>query len=468
MKRYPFNEPLKAAVWLYFILLIFEGALRKWVMPALSNPLLIIRDPIAIWIFIMARQKGYLKFNALSFWMILAGFLSIITAVTVGHGNFYVALFGARIYMLQFPLIFAIGRIFDHEDVIKMGKALLWISLPMTLLIGVQFYSPQSAFVNIGVGGDTAGAGFSGALGYFRPPGTFSFTTGVAFFYGLAAAYIFYFWLHVATINRVLLIASTACLLMAIPLSISRALFFQVLISVVFSAIASWRNPKYIWKILSAGAVMIILYQLIRNRSFFATSTEAFNARFEGANESEGGLQGVFLDRFLGGLIGAIQNAPDLPFFGYGIGMGTNVGSNLLTGQSTFLIAEQEWGRVIGEEGLLFGFIIILVRIATAIKITRNAMKYLRSTDALSWMIVGFCFVNVLQAQWGQPTALGFSVLSAGLAVASLNKPETDEEEDAEEEEELTVVDDEGESICKRFRCSGSPRFNQGCNEELC
>jgi arsenate reductase (thioredoxin) len=24
------------------------------------------------------------------------------------------------------------------------------------------------------------------------------------------------------------------------------------------------------------------------------------------------------------------------------------------------------------------------------------------------------------------------------------------------------------ESICKRFRCSSSPRINQGCNEELC
>ena len=27
-----------------FLLLLFEGALRKWVLPSLSNPLLIIRD----------------------------------------------------------------------------------------------------------------------------------------------------------------------------------------------------------------------------------------------------------------------------------------------------------------------------------------------------------------------------------------------------------------------------------------
>jgi hypothetical protein len=440
LKIYPFNEPLKAAIWLYFILLIFEGALRKWLFPGLSNPILVIRDPIAVWIFITARQKGYLQFNPYSFIMILCSVIGLFAAVTVGHGNFYVALFGARICLLQFPLIFAIGKIFDWEDVIKMGKALLWICLPMTLLIGVQFYSPQSAFVNIGVGGDTAGAGFSGALGYFRPPGTFSFTTGVALFYGLVAAFIFYFWLHINLINRILLIAATACLLIAVPLSISRALFFEVVISIAFSVIAAWRKPKYVWGMIGGALMLILIYQVMRNQSFFATSTEAFNSRFEDANESEGGVNGVILDRFLGGMIGAIQNAPDLPFFGYGIGMGTNVGSNLLTGQSSFLIAEQEWGRIIGEQGILLGFIIIIIRGATAIKITRNALRHLKTTDALSWMLVSFCFVNILQAQWGQPTTLGFTVLSAGLAIAALNEPDSGEEEELEEEEEVNEL----------------------------
>ena len=429
---------MKAAIWLYFLLLIFEGAIRKWLLPSLSNPLLIIRDPIAIWIYITARQKGYLKFNVYSFLMIVAGLLGIFTAVTSGHGNFYVALFGARIYVLQFPLIFAVAKIFDWTDVVKMGIALLWISLFMTVLIGVQFYSPQSAFINIGVGGDVTGAGFSGALGYFRPPGTFSFTTGVTTFYGMVAAYIFYFWFHPAYINRILLIAATAGLLIAIPFSISRSLFFQVAISIVFSVIASWRKPKYIGRMLAGGLVVFFLYLLMRNQSFFATSTEAFNARFEGANEAEGGVNAVITDRFLGGMLGAIENAPNMPFFGYGIGMGTNVGSNLLTGQSAFLISEQEWGRIIGEMGLLLGFVIILVRIAVVIKLARDSIRHLRTTDSLAWMMVGFCAVNVLQAQWGQPTSLGFSVLGAGLSFAALNMPEEDddieEEDDAEEE----------------------------------
>jgi hypothetical protein len=39
---------LKKLFWLYFLLLIFEGALRKWVAPQLSAPLLVIRDPVCI------------------------------------------------------------------------------------------------------------------------------------------------------------------------------------------------------------------------------------------------------------------------------------------------------------------------------------------------------------------------------------------------------------------------------------
>jgi hypothetical protein len=47
----------------------------------------------------------------------------------------------------------------------------------MAIFNHLQFYSPQS-WVNRGVGGDLS-VGFSGADDYFRPPGTFSFTSGL-------------------------------------------------------------------------------------------------------------------------------------------------------------------------------------------------------------------------------------------------------------------------------------------------
>ena len=43
---------LKTLFWTYFLLLIFEGALRKWLLPSFSTALLLIRDPVALLILV--------------------------------------------------------------------------------------------------------------------------------------------------------------------------------------------------------------------------------------------------------------------------------------------------------------------------------------------------------------------------------------------------------------------------------
>src|SRR5258708_2827447 len=42
------SKSIRRLIWLYFWLLIFEGALRKWVVPSLSSVLLLARDPVVI------------------------------------------------------------------------------------------------------------------------------------------------------------------------------------------------------------------------------------------------------------------------------------------------------------------------------------------------------------------------------------------------------------------------------------
>ena len=64
----------------------------------------------------------------------------------------------------------------------------------MTILIFIQFHSSQTAWVNMGVGGEGT-AGFGGALGYMRPPGTFSFTSGYVSFQAVVGCYLFYYLL---------------------------------------------------------------------------------------------------------------------------------------------------------------------------------------------------------------------------------------------------------------------------------
>src|SRR5690606_5307975 len=95
---------LKQGIWLYFLLLIFEGALRKWFLPGLSTPLLLIRDPISLWLIIKVWQRGLLPSNFYLTGIVLVGTAGIFTAIFIGHGSLPVALFGARILLVHFPL----------------------------------------------------------------------------------------------------------------------------------------------------------------------------------------------------------------------------------------------------------------------------------------------------------------------------------------------------------------------------
>ncbi|MFT3932637.1 MAG: hypothetical protein QM726_03395 [Chitinophagaceae bacterium] len=415
-------EKIKAAIWLYFLLIIFEGALRKWVLPFLATPLLIVRDPIALWILITAYRNNLFPKVSYVIIMNMLGILGIITAVSMGHGNIMVALFGARIYMLHFPLMFVIGKVFTHKDVVDVGKITLWISIPMLVLIALQFYTPQSSWFNRSVGGGSEGGGFDGAMGFFRPPGTFSFTSGTTAFFSFAACYVFYFLLNPTLIKRWLLFGATAAVLASIPLSISRTLFFQIGVSGLFAFMAVIQKPKYLGKMMMAVGGGLIAVALLSTTSFFQTAMGAFFARFESASEFEGGLKGSLGDRFLGSLIESVFGNAKVPFWGYGLGMGTNVGSMLLSGAVVFLIAEGEWARIIGEMGPLLGIAIIVVRLALSVKLSLASYKKVRKGDLLPWLLLSFGVLNIAQGQWAPPNLLGFSTLIGGLIIASLKK----------------------------------------------
>ncbi|MHB8208752.1 hypothetical protein [Mucilaginibacter sp.] len=413
----------KQLIWVYIVLLIFEGAIRKWILPDLATPLLLVRDPIAIWLIILAWKRGLFQFNIYVIILFVMAIIGLFTAMFWGHGNLLVAIFGVRTLILHFPLIFIIGNVFNRDDVIKVGKFIMWLTIPMTVLLLLQFYSPQSAWVNRGVGGDTTGGGFSGALGFFRASTTFSFTNGTTGYYSFAACFVFYFWLASEKyIDQRVLLASSIALLMSIPLSISRSLFFSVIVTALFVIMAVFRDPKKSGKIILVGIGVSALFLILTQVGVFQTATDVFTTRLTTANATEGGASAVLMDRYLGGMVSAITNSSNLPFFGYGIGMGTNVGSALLTGKTQFLVAEGEWGRLIGELGIFLGLTVIFIRLIVSAKIALACYRKLSLGDFLPWILLSSCLLTLPQGQWAQPTSLGFSIIGAGLTIASLRQ----------------------------------------------
>ena len=126
-------------LWVYFFLLLFEGALRKWFMAGLSTPLLVIRDPFLLGIIALAYNGNFFPDN--KYVRRLFGFaLAFCFASLFGsYFNVFTILYGIRTNCLHFLLIFIIPKLFSHRDVIAIGKWCFICAIPISYVVAIQF-----------------------------------------------------------------------------------------------------------------------------------------------------------------------------------------------------------------------------------------------------------------------------------------------------------------------------------------
>ncbi len=425
------RQRLRQLLWLYFWLLIFEGALRKWIVPGLSNPLLLVRDPVALlalwWGLPLLRQR---RWRPWLLPLLAIGLLAFLLAITAGHGDIFVAAFGARILLLQLPLLFLYGALFDRRDVIRFAWALAWLSIPMTLLIVAQSNLPSSHILNVAPGGEGT-AVFAGALDRFRPPGTFSFINGLASFYVLAASglFILLYGTRLRPWGRLLCLLVAVALVVALPVSISRSLlagYLQVLAAVI-AALALSRSRLV--PLLSGLLALVLAVGIATTIPAFQATSEAFMARWDmaaaaesGDDERIGGAVGVFQKRVLSGFTTPLSQLETVPLLGYGIGIGTNVGAQRLTGELTFLVGEGGWQASLAELGVLLGLAFLAWRLALGLWLLRLAVLAALRGNCLPLILAGSSLLIVISGSLSQPTSLGFIVVSAGLTLAACKR----------------------------------------------
>lgn len=428
---------IRQLLWLYFWLLIFEGALRKWIVPGLSSPLLLVRDPLAL----LALVWGWplLQTTRWRSWLQplqVIGPIAFLLAITVGHRDIPTALYGTRVLLLQFPLIFLYGEVFERRDVIRFARAVLWLAIPMTVLLAMQSNLPDSHVLNVGPGG-IGTAAYQGALGRSRPPGTFSFISGVASFYSLAAASLFILLYDVRTSlrNRLLGTAAAIALVGAVPLSVSRSLLAGYLLVLATLIVALALSRTRLDSLLAGLLGLTIAVGIATTIPAFQDAAPAFLARWEssgaaaGVDRGEEGDLGIVTNqlqtRVLPGFVTPFSNLDAVPLLGYGIGMGSNVGAQRLSGQPAFLLGEGGLEATLGELGLLLGLAFLLWRLALVVWILRLSLQAAIRGNRLPLILTGCSALPLLSGQLSQPTALGFVVLAAGLNLAAFNGPVT-------------------------------------------
>lgn len=421
---------VRQLIWLYLWLLLLEGVLRKWVMPSFSNPLLLIRDPVMLGIYCYAIRAHVFPRNGwvVSLWII--ALLSLLASILLARFSLVsgyvppipileVNLYGMRANFFHLPIIFVMASVFDEEDVKKFGWWILILMIPMGLLMAAQFKASPDSFINRTAGLGEAEQITSGG-GKIRPPGTFSFISGPVFYMSVSAAFLIYGALRRTVYNNWLLIASGVALAVGIFISGSKSSVIAVLL-VVFALIAILIvRPRAVNRFGWALVIVVIGALIVSRLPIFKEGFEILSDRFTSAAEaSDTTVVGGTIERVINDFTEGFKNISTFPLFGYGIGIGTNVGGRILIGRPAILLGESEWTRVLAESGPILGVAFLLWRTLLVLQLGRWSFAALKQGNLLPILLFGSGFTVMLNGQFGQPTLLGFAVILNGLCLAA-------------------------------------------------
>jgi hypothetical protein len=419
---------IRGLIWLYFLLLIFEGTFRKWILPQFSDVLLIIRDPVVIAIYALALKARVFPRNG---YILSLGIISLLSAlVSLVVLQPYLSLqpiilvtgYGFRSSFLHLPLIFIIGKVMDEEDVKKLGWWVLVGMIPMCALLAIQFSSAPDAFVN-----RTAGLGETQQItaggGKIRPPGTFSFVSGIVFCAALSAAYLLYGLLSRGLYRSWLLCGAGLALVVTIGVSGSRSVLLAVMLVLASLIALIFFRPSAMNQFARNLLIVVVVLLVASRLPFLSEGMQVLSDRFtDTAEAEETSIAGGLAFRMLSGFIEGFQLLTRAPIGGYGLGIGTNGGAKFLTGRAIFLLTEGEWGRVVLESGPILGLAFLAWRTILTVKIGVISMRALREGNILPIMLFAAGFLGLLNGQFGQPTTLGFAVFLCGLCLAATNR----------------------------------------------
>jgi hypothetical protein len=417
---------IRQLIWLYLWLLLIEGVLRKWVMPRFSNPLLLIRDPVVLGIYFYAiRAQVFPKnFWTISLWVI--GVLSVLAilgspifSILPVTAMLEVTAYGFRTDFLHLPLIFVMASVFDEEDVKKFGWWILLLMIPMSLIMVAQFQSTADSFIN-----RTAGLGegeqLTAGSGKIRPPGTFSFISGPVFYMSAAAAFFIYGALTRTAYRNWLLITSGAALVIGVSISGSKSSVASVLLVVFAVGVILIVRPRAMNRFGWALIIGVVVALIVSRLPIFKEGVQVLSDRFTSAAEAAETtvVRGTF-DRVISGFTEGFSHIDKVPFFGIGLGIGTNVGGRILIGRPAFLLNENEWSRVLAETGPILGVAFLLWRTLLTLQLGRLSLRALWRGNLLPILLFSSGFVVLWNGQLGQPTTLGFAVILNGLCLAA-------------------------------------------------
>jgi hypothetical protein len=415
---------LKKLFWLYFLLLIFEGALRKWVLPQFSAPLLLVRDPVAFLIIWEAfRTRKWPSQWSAVVGILAAGLLALCSIqLVVGYNVWYVPLYGLRSYLLPFPVAFIMGENLDQEDLRKFGLCILWLLFPLTALEIAQYNASPASILNVGAFSGATQLGYVGA--HVRASATFSYVTGPMSYLPMAAAFIFYGMVDGKFAKKWLVFWASCALVLSIPIIGSRTVVFELAAIVACVGVAALFGVSQFLKSLQIIMALLLVFLLVSQLPVFSAAIDTLSTRFSQASRAEGNAEESLLLRVAGPVTATLESSiSEGDWLGAGVGYGANAIAKLLTGTQQYLAGEEEFPRVIKEFGAPAGIAFMLFRWLLAAMIAAKAFSRVRDHQPLAWLLVPLMLNTVALGILEQPTDQGFTVMGLAFSLAALKRP---------------------------------------------
>ena len=261
---------LRRLIGLFLLVVVVEGAVRKWFLPELSNTVFAVKDVMlagAFAAFALSGQTRLPKSADLWLWVAWAA-LAMSHALIAGLS--LQTIIGLRYYLAPLPLIVIVPALIrDADDLDRLASWAVWITFPIGALAIAQYFSPLDSPLNTYAwGGDEVSSFGNEDDGYLtdtpraRVTSTFSYISTYAAF--LAVSWLLA-WLALlrgrTAFDRRL--AGAALLLIAFNMGMngSRALLLVALLSGMPFAWMLLRKIGAVWaQVLAACLSVAVAY----------------------------------------------------------------------------------------------------------------------------------------------------------------------------------------------------------------
>jgi hypothetical protein len=188
----------KRALFGVFVLLVFEGAFRKWVFPWAQGGIYLLKDAILLATYIgflldgRQNQPALKDGGLIKVVLILSFVFGCIEVLNPNSPSLLVGFVGLKTYFLYAPVAFILPYAFkSREQLFDLIRRYLIMAIPVAVLGFVQIMAgPESSlntYVSYSEDVEAVGVPFGSANDIVRTSGTFSFISGYAVFLSFVA-----------------------------------------------------------------------------------------------------------------------------------------------------------------------------------------------------------------------------------------------------------------------------------------